>query len=177
MKKITAITFLFLIGLIPMACQKYERPVEPSAVTIKELSGGSSSLDSLMMNLVTALNTSDTEKLRLLFITEAEHNQLLGPEFKLHYPSVNSDNLPVLWENLNLKSEKGFVKLIGNYSGKNYQFVSVRFETSDEKYDSYILHQGTVVILRDAGQKETELRLLGSVVERNGKFKILSVKG
>lgn len=177
MKKLNVLIFMLPVFVLLGCEKKTAEAVKTPLIEITELSSGKNSVDSLMISLVDALNQSDTNRVRLLFITEAEHNQLLGSEFALHYPSVTKESLPSLWENLSLKSQKGLLKLMGTYAGKNYQFVSVRFSESDEKYQTYMLHQGTVLILRDAAKNEIGINLLGSVVERNGTFKILSIRG
>ena len=176
MKKL--IVLIFISMMVLLGCEKKTaEPIIHQTENISELSCGKHSIDSLMMALVDALNQSDTIRVRSFFITEAEHNQLLGSEFHVHYPSVTKESLPALWENLSLKTQKGFLKLMGNYAGKNYQFVSVRFSQDDEIYSTFRLHQGTILTLRDSLKNEIEITWLGSVAERNGIFKILSIKG
>lgn len=169
---------ILLVTAMMLSCAEQKKDQADAKIpSVSEFSNGASSIDSLMLTFVSTLNNGDSTGLKALLITEAEHNQLLGPEFHMHYPSVSNESIPVLWENLNLKTTKGFNKLTGNYFRKNYSFVSVRFEEAVETYRSFRLHQGTVVMLRDSTGNEFELRLLGSVAERSGYFKILSIKG
>ncbi len=60
------------------------------------------------------------------------------------------------------------------YGGQNLQFVSIRFDQPQENYDGFHLLRGPVLTLQNAAGEKQELEILGSVVVKNGRCKLLS---
>ncbi|NUQ81853.1 MAG: hypothetical protein HUU10_09610 [Bacteroidetes bacterium] len=166
MKQIVFISFLFtaLIGC------------KPTGSDFVPLSAGVSSMDSVAIRFIAALNEGDTAAIGNLVISEYEHNQLLLPEFHLHYPAATPDQADVIWENLSKKILKGSLYLIGNHMKRNYQFKSLTFEDPVEEFKTFRIHTNSLLTVLDSTGAERSFKLFGSVVERNGQYKILSYR-
>jgi len=162
--------------LILVSCSKPEKPSVESEVIQTELTGGASSIDSLMILFVDGLNRRDSLLLSEIVISEYEHNELLLPEFHLHYPAATKENQDVIWTNLSNRTLKGFLYLMGNMTGKSFKYETVKFEDPVENYETYSIHTNSVITLSDSIGIKRNLKLFGSVVEKNGRFKLLSYK-
>ena len=65
-------------------------------------------------------------------------------------------------------------KWIARYGGHNLKFASIRFDQPSETYDGFQLLRGTVLTLQNAAGEKRELKILGSVVVKNSRYKLLS---
>jgi hypothetical protein len=120
--------------------------------------------------VVNALNGKDKEALRAVLVTKEEYIDHMWGSFPA------SDHWPAdfAYSNLNKNSTKGINRWTERFGAKNYEFLDIRFTRSVEKYDGFRLHRGTMLQVRNTKGEEKELRILGSVVEMDGQFKLLS---
>ena len=130
------------------------------------------SLDSpgqLGLAVVDALNNKDIEKLNRLRVQREAYLDWIWPAFP-------ANNFPsdFAWSNLNKKCNVGMKKWIARYGGHNLKFVDIRFDRPTESYDGFQLLRGTVLTLQNAAGENRELKILGSVVVKNGRYKLLS---
>lgn len=130
------------------------------------------SLDSpgqLGLAVVDALNNKDTEKLNRLRVQREDYLDWIWPAFpESHFPG------DFAWSNLNKKCNIGMKKWIARYGGQNLEFVAIRFDGDTETYKGFQLLRGTVLMLKNAAGEKGELKILGSVVVKNGNYKLLS---
>jgi len=63
---------------------------------------------------------------------------------------------------------------IDQYGGSNFSFVNIRFDKPAENYDGFQLLRGTVLTLQNPVGQKAELKILGSVVMMNNRYKLLS---
>ncbi len=135
------------------------------------------SLDSpgqLGLAVVDALNRQDIERLNQLRVQRDAYLAWLWPAFPASRPPSNfPENFA--WENLNKKCTLGMQRAIARYGGHNLTFVDIRFDKPTETYDGFQLLRGTVLTLRTAeGNQKVELKILGSVVVKDKRYKLLS---
>lgn len=134
------------------------------------------SLDSpgqLGLAVVDALNRKDINRLNQLRVQREAYLAWLWPAFPASRPPSNFPG-DFAWENLNKKSTRGMKQAIARYGGHNLTFVDIRFDKPTETYDRFQLLRGTVLTLRTAEGKEGELKILGSVVVKHQRYKLLS---
>ena len=124
---------------------------------------------------VDALNRGDTDALHRLRVNREEYLSWIWPEFPAARPPRNFPG-DFAWSNLNKQSVLGLEKWLRSYGGKDLTFVDIRFEKPTEKYNGFTLLRGSVLIVSNADGKTFELRNLGSVVEKTGRYKLLSFK-
>ncbi len=129
--------------------------------------------DQLGLAVVDALNTKDIEKLNRLRVQREEYLDWIWPEFPASQPPSNFPG-DFAWSNLNKKCHIGMKKWIARYGGQNLEFVAIRFDGDTKTYTGFQLLRGPVLMLKNATGEKGELRILGSVVVKNGRYKLLS---
>ena len=136
------------------------------------------SLDSpgqLGLAVVDALNQEDIEALDRLRVQRKAYLDWIWPAFPASRPPNNFPG-DFAWSNLNRKCNTGMKKWIARYGGKDMTFVAIRFDQPRETYDGFQLLRGTVLTLRNAAGETGELKILGSVVVKDDRYKLLSYK-
>ena len=125
--------------------------------------------DQIGLAVVDALNQKDIGKLNNLRIQRETYLSWI-------YPAFPKSNFPpdFAWANLNKKSNVGMRRWIDRLGGHNLKFVSIRFNRRTESYNGFQLLRGTVLTLQNAVGEKRELEILGSVVVKNNRYKLLS---
>ena len=118
--------------------------------------------------------TPTLDSLMMLTVAQDEFSEILWPEFPQSRPATGltaEDAWRVLYPRLLNGSNSALIE----YAGGFYDFL--RFETdSVAKYKNFKLHNGLTLVARDARGEEVRMRWIRSVAERNGRFKIYSVR-
>jgi hypothetical protein len=147
----------------------------PDSVKSRMLSNSFKLQQELFDKLLEALERKDTAALIGMMISEKEFKEWLWWEFPASRPEAN---IPIdfAWENHIRNSAKGLRMALRDYGGKKLYYASHRFEEGEDKYQSFIIHTKTRVTVVDSMGKEEELKVFGSVVEMNGRYKLLSYR-
>ncbi len=119
--------------------------------------------------IVAALNAESEEKLYHLRVDKDQYINELWPQFSS--PGMTGE---FAWGNLNKRNLKGIPKWLHNYGGKNYKFVRIRFTKPTRDYKTFTLRGGTVLTVKTREDKERDLHILGSVVEKDRYYRLLS---
>ncbi len=125
--------------------------------------------DQLGLAVVDALNQKNIEKLNELRVQRKEYLSWI-------YPAFPKSNFPpdFAWSNLNKKCNVGMRRWIDRYGGLNLNFVNIRFDKPTESYKGFQLVRGTVLTLKSSEGQELNLKILGSVVLKGNRYKLLS---
>ena len=129
--------------------------------------------DQLGLAVVDALNRKDIAQLNRLRVQRQAYLEWIWPAFPASRPPSNFPG-DFAWSNLNTKCNIGMKKWMDRYGGRNLQFVSIRFDQAQENYDGFHLLRGTVLTLQNATGERQELEILGSVVVKDDRYKLLS---
>ena len=129
--------------------------------------------DQLGLAVVDALNRKDIAQLNRLRVQRQAYLEWIWPAFPASRPPSNFPG-DFAWSNLNRKCNIGMKKWINRYGGQNLQFVSIRFDQPQENYDGFHLLRGTVLTLQNATGEQQELEILGSVIVKDDRYKLLS---
>ena len=129
--------------------------------------------DQLGLAVVDALNREDIAQLNRLRVQREEYLDWIWPAFPASRPPSNFPG-DFAWSNLNKKCNIGMKKWIAHFGGANLKFVAIRFDGSEETYEGFQLLPGTVLTLQNASGEKQELKILGSVVVKNDRYKLLS---
>jgi hypothetical protein len=78
-----------------------------------------------------------------------------------------------VWGDLRLKSQAGLVSVLGQYRGQQLSLVDVRFGGSTP-YAGYTVHRSAVFTVRRTDGSTGDVRLCGSMVEKDGRWKVFS---
>ena len=129
--------------------------------------------DQLGLAVVDALNRKDIEQLDHLRVQREEYLDWVWPAFPASRPPNNFPG-DFAWSNLNKKCHIGMKKWIAHFGGHNLKFVDIRFDRPSETYEGFQLLRGTVLTLQNVAGEKRELQILGSVVVKNDRYKLLS---
>lgn len=147
-----------------------------SAVQLSESAG---SVDALVKEALNAYAGSDTATLERMLITQQEFDNYLYPEFGRHYPAARDTGRQVrefIWNNHMLSAAKAMRKSLRELGGQRMELISVNFKDGVKDFGSYKIHEGTEVKVRLNDGDDAEMMALGSIVEMNGRYKLLSYR-
>lgn len=155
---------LALVIIIVIACLGCRRP----------LGQAQPSPDALAQAVLAALAQRDAGRLRALSITESEFRDVVWPELPAARPERNL-TVEYVWNDLRVKSEVSLSGVVAEHGGTDLTFVRIEFAGETTQYRTYLVHRDAIVIVKHAGRTEQRpLRLFGSVIERDGGFKVYS---
>jgi hypothetical protein len=119
-----------------------------------------------------ALARTDRPALEALALNDAEFRAHVWPELPASRPERN---LPYsyVWGDLHQKSQIGLSQTLAAHGGVRYELISVRFG-GQTKYPSAVVHRAAIMRVRDTSGAERELRVSGSMIEKDGAWKVFS---
>ena len=123
--------------------------------------------------MLDALAANDVERLEALALSETEFRTVVWPELPSSRPERG---LPFdyAWGDLHQKSNNALRRLIAGQAGRRYQLLAVEFDGESTAYDTYTVHRESRLAVRDEHGAEMQLRFFGSVLERDGEYKVFS---
>lgn len=137
--------------------------------------GSFASIEALGEAAAQALSNGDAEALRKLRVNKEEYLDWIWREFPASKPPQNFP-ADFAWSNLNKNSALGERRWAERYQSRQWKFVEMRFEKPTDRYQRFKLLRGTALVLEDETGKRYDLRILGSVVAKDGQYKLLSYK-
>jgi len=152
----------------------YPEPL-PDSVKQRRFVYGADTQEELCDILLDALARQDTLTLTRLMVSEYEFKNWLWWEFPASQPIRN---VPVdfAWGNLLQNADKGLRQALGKYSGRRLYYVSHKFLEGQDRYQTFIVHTKTRVTAADSTGRQYEIKVFGSFVEMNGRFKLMSYR-
>ena len=122
--------------------------------------------------VVRAVAANDRGALRALAVDEQEFRQHVWPALPAARPERN---LPFsyVWRDLQQKSGQSLGATLAALRGRPLTLVAIRFDGGTTAYSSYVVHRESVLTVRDA-QGQTDLRIFGSALEKDGVWKVFS---
>ena len=132
-----------------------------------------SSPEALSRAVLAALADHDGDRLASLALSELEFRTVVWPELPSSRPERG---LPFdyVWGDLHQKSTNALRRLVARHGGERYDLAGVAFAGETTPYDTYRVHRETVLDVRDEAGEEVTLSLFGSILERDGDFKLFS---
>lgn len=119
-----------------------------------------------------ALRAGDRIRLDALALSEQEFKDHVWPELPAARPERN---LPFsyVWGDLHQKSDMTLTNTIKAQEGHRYELQKVTFEDTTP-YASYRIHRKATFHVRDASGREGAIRVCGSMIEKDGAWKVFS---
>ncbi|MEQ1574967.1 MAG: hypothetical protein ABL993_12050 [Vicinamibacterales bacterium] len=144
-----------------------------SCGTVPPLANTRESAEALAGAVLDALASRDRAALEALALSEQEFRDHVWPELPAARPERN---LPFsyVWGDLHQKSDVGLRTIVSEHGGKRYELVNVRATGETTRYDTYLVHRDMVLVIRDPGGAAREIRLFGSMIEKDGGWKVYS---
>jgi hypothetical protein len=157
---------IILVIAVALFLARCGRPVSP-------LTGGSTSAAMLAAAVVSAFERGDIATLRTLALNEHEFRDHVWPELPAAKPERN---LPFsfVWGDLHQKSEAALSRTIQGIRGQRFRVISVEALGGTTQYKTYAVHRETQLTVKNAEGQEQRIRLFGSVLEKDGHFKVFS---
>ena len=143
------------------------------ASSLPALANTRPSPEALAGAVLEALVQRDRAMLDALALNEQEFRDHVWPELPASRPERN---LPFsyVWGDLHQKSEGALAQTLAARGGQRYDLVSVRGTGETTDYQTYRVHRETVLVVRDPAGVQQELKLFGSMLEKNGMWKVFS---
>lgn len=141
--------------------------------TVRALQHGAPSADALVRTYVSALGQRDTSAVLRLTLTRSEFAWLYFPTSRLASPAYA---LPpeLAWFQVRGNSEHDLRKAMNLVAGTGARYLSHRCE-SVRREGGNRLHESCVVVMRDRSGATLERVLFGSMLERDGTFKLVGL--
>jgi len=137
------------------------------------LAAAHTSPDALAQAVLTALERRDQSALHGLALSEEEFRTHVWPSLPAARPERN---LPVeyVWNDLRQKSVAELASTLTRQGGRHHQIVSVDLEGHARDYGGFRVHSGVSLKVREPGGGSSELRVFGSLIEQEGRWKVFS---
>jgi hypothetical protein len=132
-----------------------------------------SSEDALAERVLGALAARDITALQALPLSEGEFRDVVWPELPASRPDANVP-LDYAWRTLAQNSRGHLAKTVHEHGGRRYRLLRVQFDGGSTSFRSFTVHRRARLVVRDAEGRERQLRLFGSVLERDHEFKLFS---
>jgi hypothetical protein len=139
---------------------------------VPPLAHAQGSADALARAVLDALERQDRPGLVSLALDEGEFRNHVWPAL----PAARAErNVPLsyVWGDLRQKSQLSLNKTLREHGGRRYALAGVSFAGRTE-YGAYTVHREAALRVRDASGAERHLRVLGSMVEQGGGWKVFS---
>ena len=140
------------------------------------LSGGATSVDALVRDLLAALEKKDEVRLHALRVSEREYLEVIlpgGVEPGQRPQTMPARKAKYFWDVLDAKSAYGERHLLQEFGGKAFKLKELAFKKGGRRFATYKGHEQLRLKVEDEQGAETEIAT-GSIVEVAGKFKFVS---
>ena len=120
-----------------------------------------------------ALAGRDGGTLARLALTEHEFREIVWPELPSSRPEVN---LPVAyaWGTLAQNSQGSLAATLAAHGGRRYTLTSVRVTGRSTRYHTFTVHRDIALDVLDEAGARHQVRVFGSLLERDGRWKVFS---
>ena len=172
MDVIPATLRVLLVAAVACATAACSNPSEPSRPTVA-LAATFESPDALARAVLAGLSRKDLNGLRAMALSEAEFHQHVWPELPV---SRRERNVPFdyAWEQMKQRSDGSLAETVGRYGGRTLRFVSTRFTGETTAYQTFSVMRESEVIATDDTGRDLVLRLYGSAMLKDGRYKLYS---
>ena len=141
--------------------------------SVDSLGGGADSRDGLVARFADAVARQDTAAVRAMVLDRAEYAWIYFPSLRRMNPATNLQP-EVMWMLHAQESEKGITRVLRRLGGGQARFGGHACEAAPQvEGASRYWHACTVETIAQDGEKAA-LKLFGSLIERGGRWKIVS---
>lgn len=143
------------------------------------LEGAAASPRELVAHVLDAIVERDTAALVSMLVDADEYAEIVYPELGAHYAAARDTRIETrqfLWEHQRLDALKGMRSALRELGGRRLTFVTVEFTEGEKRFPSYRLMEGAVVSVTEADGAPATLHMLGTLIEKDGRYKLLSYR-
>jgi hypothetical protein len=113
------------------------------------------------------------EALWALALTREEFEGVVWPVLPASRPERNTP-FDYVWGDLQQKSSSSLRRTLHSHRRRHYELAAVEFHGATRSYGSFLVHRDARLRVVDAEGARHTLDLFGSIIERDGRFKIFS---
>lgn len=128
--------------------------------------------EALAHAVLDALARNDRAALERLVLSEREFRDHVWPQLPASRPERN---LPFsyVWGDLRQKSHASLARILSEHGGRRYRFAGVDFDDTSD-YSTFRVHREATFRVRDAQGQEKTVQVCGSMIEKDGAWKVFS---
>lgn len=115
----------------------------------------------------------DVSRLKALALSETEFRDHVWPELPTSRPERNVP-FAYAWGQMKQRSDGSLNNTIGRYAGRSLKFVRAGFTGETTQYRSFRVMRDSEVVALDETGRELVLRLYGSAMVKDGRYKLFS---
>jgi hypothetical protein len=135
---------------------------------------GASSREALVRRFAAAVSARDTAQLGALVLSAREFIDLVYPESPYVRPPYRQSPAQV-WSQIQWPSRSGFRRLVDRLGGRPLTIHDVECPGQPERQGRNVLHAGCSVSFVSGNEAPARGRLFGTIIERDGRFKFVSL--
>jgi hypothetical protein len=139
---------------------------------VKRLSGGAPTRDALVRRFVRAVEQRDTAAVRAMVLSRAEFAYLYYPDSPFTR-EPHEQMAGLVWFFTQANSSKGITRAFNRLGGQSLAYRGHQCNVRPKRQGPNRLWENCVVRLGQ-GNTDAELRLFGSIIERDGRLKFVS---
>lgn len=132
-------------------------------------SAGAESPDALVKQVFAALERKDSAALQQLSISQDDFKKFVWPTFTAPPTGTNAEKFYKMYT---ASSDVGIDEYLKQYGGRKVEVLKVTLNPPSKQTKSYRLMPGAQIALRDESGQEKTVTMLGSVLERDGHYKV-----
>lgn len=137
------------------------------------LEGGASSREELVRHFLGALERQDTVAINAMVLSRGEFAYLYYPSTPYVRPPYEMGP-SLLWFIGQERGHKGIVRALRRYGGRPLGYLGHRCDPEPRREGENLLWSGCTLQFAQAPGDTGEVRLFGSIVERDARFKFVS---
>ena len=142
---------------------------------VTAFAGSSPSREALVRRFMKSLAAGDSADLRAMALSAREFADLVYPESPYTHPPYRQSPA-LVWNQIENPSESGLTRLVRRLARQPLRYLDHKCDADPDRQGHNLIWTNCVVRLRSSTEPATTHRLFGSVIQRDGKFKIVSYK-
>ncbi|HEV7388092.1 MAG TPA: hypothetical protein VGN73_05700 [Gemmatimonadaceae bacterium] len=143
--------------------------------TVTRLANASTSRDALVRRFMMALARSDTGELKRMALQPREFADLVYPQSPYTHPPYHQSPA-LVWYQIENGSSTGFTRLLRRVAGQPLTYLDHRCDPKPDRQGQNEIWTNCILrIVGPAGDTSSH-RLFGSIIQRDGLFKIVSYR-
>lgn len=159
-------------SLLPIA--EHLRRFRAELPVVNSLQQASPSLDLLVARLARAVSANDSADLNAMVLNRQEFAYLYYPDAPMSKPPYEAPP-ELLWGQILASSDKGARQLVNRLGGSTITISTLHCPTPPDTVGKNLVHSRCEVRFSTPGNPPLEGNLFGSVIERDGRFKFMSL--
>jgi hypothetical protein len=137
------------------------------------LSDAYDSVDALAEEVLRAVGAGDASAVRRVALSADEFRASVWPHLPVSEPDRNVP-FDFVWRRLRQNGDGYLRQTLARYQGHDLTLVGVEFAGDTSDYGPVQVHRETWLRVRDADGTESTVRLFGSTIEQDGRYKVFS---